>query len=64
MRWHASGVQHLRHPIVGEVEMTYESMGMHAHSDLALSIFTAEPGSASEDALRILASWVATPVAT
>ncbi|UUY06349.1 hypothetical protein LRS13_20425 [Svornostia abyssi] len=56
VRWHASGVEHLRHPIVGEMELTYESMGMQADSDLALSIFTAEPGSASEDALRILAS--------
>jgi transcriptional regulator with XRE-family HTH domain len=61
VRWHDSGLKAVRHPLVGEVHFTYESMNLVADPDLTLFIYTAEPGSRSEQAFNLLASWVATP---
>ena len=36
-------------------------MQIAADTDLRLAIFTAEPGSRSQQALNLLASWAATP---
>ena len=36
-------------------------MELAADTELRLAIFTAEPGSRSEEALNLLASWAATP---
>ena len=53
------GVKRLRHPQVGELELTYQSVdlptGCRASQDL--SLYTAEPGTAHEERLRLLASW-------
>ena len=35
-------------------------MDLRAEPDLSMTIYAAEPGSPSEDALRLLASWAAT----
>jgi transcriptional regulator with XRE-family HTH domain len=59
VRYHRSGVKRLRHPIVGELELTYEALDLPADPGLSLSTYTAEPGSRSADALRVLASWAA-----
>ncbi|KFU82654.1 Helix-turn-helix domain-containing protein [Amycolatopsis lurida] len=48
-------------PIVGELKLRYETLRLPADPDQALVIYTAEPGSDSERALRLLASWVADP---
>jgi hypothetical protein len=61
VRWHDSGVKGVRHPLVGEVTFTYESMNLVADPDLTMFIYTAEPGSKSEQAFNLLASWTATP---
>ena len=50
----------MRHPIVGELVLNFEMVTFTA-DELPMAIFTAEPGSASEEALNLLASWVATP---
>ncbi|MFI6743952.1 helix-turn-helix domain-containing protein [Nonomuraea sp. NPDC050451] len=60
VRTHGTGVKHFHHHIVGELALTYESMDLRAEPDLSMTIYTAEPGSPSEDALRLLASWAAT----
>ena len=56
------GVKQLRHPDVGDLELTYQSLDLpianRAMHDL--TIYTAQPGSASEDRLKLLASWAAT----
>ncbi|GAB2565889.1 helix-turn-helix domain-containing protein [Nocardia heshunensis] len=44
-----------RHPKVGEVELTYETLRLPAHPDLALVVHTAADGSPAQDALRLLA---------
>ena len=60
VRYHRSGVKRLRHPVVGDLELTYEAFELPADPGLTLSTYTAEPGSPSADALRVLASWAAT----
>lgn len=57
VRHHGSGFKTFRHPIVGEVTVAYEGLEMAGEHGLTLTIYAAEPGSASERALRLLASW-------
>ena len=61
VRYHQTGSKRLHHPVVGELELSYEVMELAADNGLRLAIFTAEPGSRSERALDLLASWTATP---
>ncbi|MEV5954166.1 helix-turn-helix transcriptional regulator [Streptomyces sp. NPDC051987] len=51
------GVKQMRHPLVGELSLSYESFRMAGDQDQALVTYHAEPGSASAEALRLLASW-------
>ncbi|WP_406332526.1 helix-turn-helix domain-containing protein [Streptomyces sp. NBC_00203] len=51
------GVKRLRHPLVGDLALQFESFRLTDDSELALITYHAEPGSASADALRLLASW-------
>jgi transcriptional regulator with XRE-family HTH domain len=61
VRFHRSGVKHLHHPVVGDLTLTFESMELTADAGLRLNAYSAEPGSPSQDALNLLASWTATP---
>ncbi|KAF2416928.1 helix-turn-helix transcriptional regulator [Microbacterium sp. B35-30] len=60
VRYHRTGVKRLHHPVVGDLELTYEAFELPADLGLQLSTYTAEPGSSSEDALKLLATWAAT----
>jgi hypothetical protein len=60
VRFHRTGIKRLHHPVVGDLELTYEAMEFPADPGLTMFVYTAEPGSASEDALKLLASWAAT----
>ncbi len=64
VRIHHNGAKQFRHPVVGAVALDYCTLDLPAEdrSDLRLTIYTAEPGSPSEDALKLLASWAATTV--
>jgi transcriptional regulator with XRE-family HTH domain len=61
VRFHRTGSKHIHHPVVGELHLSYESMELSADDGLSVAIFTAEPGSTSQQALDLLASWAATP---
>jgi MmyB-like transcription regulator ligand binding domain len=61
VRFHQAGAKRLNHPIVGEIEISYEVMDLTADDGLTIAVFTAEPGSSSEQALSLLGSWAATP---
>jgi transcriptional regulator with XRE-family HTH domain len=61
VRRHDTGVKRFRHPLVGELSVAYEALELAADPGLTLFVYTAEPGSKSEQALNLLASWVATP---
>jgi len=47
-------------PVVGDLELAFESFPLAADPSQSLLTYTAEPGSPSQDALRLLASWAAT----
>jgi transcriptional regulator with XRE-family HTH domain len=49
----------LHHPVVGRLTLANESMVLPADPDQLLVTYAAEPGSASAEALRLLASWTA-----
>ncbi|MGW4877699.1 helix-turn-helix domain-containing protein [Streptomyces sp. NPDC004262] len=51
------GTKTLRHPVVGELTLDWDTLASTADTDQQLVVWSAEPGSPSHDALRILASW-------
>jgi transcriptional regulator with XRE-family HTH domain len=57
---HRTGLKHIRHPVVGDLHLSYDVMELPADPGLALVAFSAEAGSPADDALRFLASWAAT----
>ena len=60
VRIHRTAVKHLHHPVVGDLSLNFESLDLAADPGLTISTYTAEPGSRSEKALRLLGSWAAT----
>lgn len=61
VRYHRTRIKRLRHPVVGELELSYEVIDVSADDGLTIGVYSAEPGSRSEEALELLASWTATP---
>ena len=62
VRFHDTGTKRLHHPVVGDLELTYEAMELSADTGLVMFAYTAEPGTKSEQALQLLGSWAATPL--
>jgi MmyB-like transcription regulator ligand binding domain/Helix-turn-helix domain len=60
VRSHRAGVKSFNHSVVGYLELTYDSLQLVAAPGLVLTAYTAEPHTASADALALLASWAAT----
>jgi transcriptional regulator with XRE-family HTH domain len=60
VRLHGAGTKHFHHQTVGDLTLAYESLDMVSEPGLTLTIYAAEPGSATEHALALLASWTAT----
>ncbi|RJK95947.1 helix-turn-helix domain-containing protein [Vallicoccus soli] len=52
-----SGSKRFRHPVVGDLVLGYETLTLPGDPDQTLFVYTAEPGSASVQGLRTLASW-------
>jgi transcriptional regulator with XRE-family HTH domain len=48
------GTKRLMHPIVGPLTLAYEGLALTGDGDQTLIVYTAEPGSDSETALRLL----------
>lgn len=51
------GSKLLRHPLVGELTIDYEALMLPGDPDQTLFVYSTEPGSASEEAMSLLASW-------
>lgn len=51
------------HPVVGPLELTFETLRAPDDEDLMLVTYTAEPASEAEEALRLLGSWGTDPAA-
>ncbi|MFJ6794707.1 helix-turn-helix transcriptional regulator [Streptomyces sp. NPDC091268] len=53
------GVKRLRHPLVGELDLSFETLALPDDSAQFLVTYHAAPGSPSADALRLLSAWSA-----
>ncbi|CAM5478798.1 MULTISPECIES: helix-turn-helix transcriptional regulator [Streptomyces] len=51
------GSKRLHHALVGELTVEYETLTLPGDPDTTLFVYTAEPGSASRQALDLLAMW-------
>jgi transcriptional regulator with XRE-family HTH domain len=60
VRLHTKGIKQLHHPVVGELELSFNRLEVLADG-LTIVAYTAEPGSKSAEAFALLASWAATP---
>jgi transcriptional regulator with XRE-family HTH domain len=60
VRIHSTGIKLLHHPVVGDLELAFESFPLGADPSQSILAYTAEPGSPSQDALNLLASWAST----
>ncbi|MFE2289374.1 helix-turn-helix transcriptional regulator [Streptomyces sp. NPDC059443] len=57
------GVKRLRHPLVGALSLSFETLALPGDPAMFLVTYHAPPGSPSADALRLLSSWSAAPAA-
>lgn len=60
VRAHTTGTKHFHHPVVGELHLLFEAMDISADTGLSLNVYSPQPGTGSEDAIKLLASWAAT----
>ena len=63
VRLRRSGTQRLHHRIVGDLDLCCQGFALGSDPGLMLFICTAEPGSPSQEALNLLASWAGAHVA-
>lgn len=56
----SSRSQHFHHPVVGELSLSFNRLDLAADHGLTIFTYAAEPGSRSEEALKLLGSWAAT----
>ncbi|QFG22308.1 helix-turn-helix domain-containing protein [Actinomadura sp. WMMB 499] len=59
VQFHRSGRKRLRHPVVGQLDLDFESMELPSEPGLVLNVYTAPPDSPTADGLKMLASWAA-----
>ncbi|NGO06274.1 helix-turn-helix domain-containing protein [Streptomyces sp. HC44] len=60
VRIHTTGIKLLHHPVVGDLDLPFDTFPLGADPSQFLLTYTAEPASPSQDALNLLASWAAT----
>ncbi|HST81773.1 MAG TPA: helix-turn-helix transcriptional regulator [Kineosporiaceae bacterium] len=60
VRIHNTGIKLLHHPIVGDLDLPFETFSPGADPTQLIISYTPEPASPSHDALKLLASWAAT----
>ncbi len=57
---HRGGRKEIRHPVVGRLDLLYDTLPIARTPGLTLLVYTADVGSPTADALALLASWAAT----
>jgi len=60
VRFHRTGHKKLHHPVVGDLDLSFEAMELPSQPGLTLLVYTAPQGSPTADSLSLLASWAAT----
>lgn len=64
VRLHRGGYKDFRHPAVGDLHLAFDALEIPNAPGLTLTAYSADPGTPSEDGLRLLASWAATEKTT
>lgn len=57
---HYTGTKRFRHPVVGPLELSFVQTELDEDTGNTLTVYPAEPGSPTADALTLLATWAAT----
>jgi transcriptional regulator with XRE-family HTH domain len=57
---HDSGTKRFHHHVVGDLELHYNGLDVVGQPGVQVTVFTAEPGTADHEALRLLGTWAAT----
>lgn len=60
VRFHRTGHKKLHHPVVGDLDLSFEAMELPSRPGLTMLVYTAPKGSPTADSLTLLASWAAT----
>ena len=62
VRYHRVGTKRIHHPAVGDLDFAFEAMELPAHPGWEMFAYTTQPGSPSEERVRLLGSLAAIPV--
>lgn len=60
VRLHRSGSKHFRHPVVGDLNLSFDALDVPGEPGCTLTVYSAGPGTPDGDNLALLASWAAT----
>jgi len=61
VRLHTNGAKRIHHPVVGDLDLHFESIPLPGDTGQTMLVYTAEPQSRTREALNLLASWSAAP---
>lgn len=61
VRQKSAGLTRLAHPLVGDLELSYQALAPTAEPEQLVIAYTAARGSATEERLSLLTSWAASP---
>lgn len=61
---HIGGSKNINHPVVGRLELMFDTLPIAQAPGLTMIVYTAAPGTPTADALQLLASWAATQAQT
>lgn len=64
VRTHTTGTKKINHPVVGTMTLAYATLVVPTSSGIVIATYLTEPASPSADALDLLRSWAARPLAT
>ncbi|MFE1199881.1 helix-turn-helix transcriptional regulator [Streptomyces olivaceoviridis] len=57
-----AGTKAYRHPVVGDLTVTYQAMALAGEEDQILFVYTTSAGTADQTALRLLAAWASSAI--
>jgi hypothetical protein len=57
---HRGGAKKINHPVVGRLDLMYDTLPIAQAPGLTMLVYTAEPSTPTSDAIAMLASWAAT----
>lgn len=56
VREHGTGLKRVHHPVVGDLDLTFQAMDLAAEHGLQMIVFSAQPGTPTHERLQLLAN--------